>query len=599
MIQHCLKVAGEPVTINVVEHPDDLPGFREFVRKNLRCLAVDTETTGLEMYAPGFKVRLVQFGNTREAWVLPVELGGVFVEDALKAIKALGKLVFHNGVFDLQVIDKHFGLAMEELWPRTTDTQILAKLIDPRAPEKGGIGNSLEDVTRHYVDPVIADNVKTLMARLAKLYKTTKAKIFEKIDLFHPEYNIYAGMDVILAARLLSIQLSKVPDSARSLISYEHKVSEVCSYMSRQGFLLDVDYAEELSERLLGEEEHWSEIALQYGVENVNSGDQVAAGLIEAGVKLTARTDSGKYKVDKAVLGPLVESGNQLALAVQEAKKAGKWRSTWVDKFLATRDENDRCHASINTLQARTGRMSITGIPAQTLPASDSMIRRCFVADPGHLIASIDYKAQELRVLAALSQDPTMMRAFVNGDDLHLITAQAAFGDHICKDDPERKYGKVGNFSKVFGGGAGTIAEQLGIPVQVAKEIVQGFDRAYPRIAVYSNKLQSLARRQGYVVTGSGRVLPVDKDRPYSALNYMVQSTARDVTCRALIRLHEAGFTPYMRLVIHDEFLLSVPADKAEWGALEVARIAKEVMNNVVIDTDADVYGTSWGDGYT
>lgn len=603
------RVQGEEVTIYRVETEDDLGPFRDFVRANLRALACDSETTSLFMYAPGFRTRLVQFGTPNEAWVVPVEHGGRFKEEARRALLDVKRLVFHNGMFDLQVFDRDFGLRLEDMWPKVLDTQILAKLIDPRAKEKGGIGNKLEELIEHYIDPEIAENVKGLMTVLAKKYKTTKAKVFEKIDLDDPEYNLYAGMDVIAAARLSKILHRQIPASAKkpvefdgysfkNLAEFEHKVAEICSYMERTGFLLDVEYSEGLSKRLLDEEQHWREVAAKFGVENVNSIDQVAEGLQRSGVKLTERTASGKFKVDKNILDDLIKQGNELAKAVKEAKKAGKWRTTWVDTFLETRDENDRCHPNINTLQARTGRMSITGIPAQTLPSGDWMIRRCFVADPGMVMASVDYMAQELRVLAALSKDKVMIKAFKENADLHLLTARAAFGDHITKDDPERKYAKTVNFGRVYGGGARTVATQTGLDLETAKKVVDGFDRAYPGVTRYSRKLQEMAKDWGCVITATGRRLPVDPSRAYSALNYMVQSTSRDVTCRGLIRLHGAGFTPYLRLPIHDEVLAVVPEKKAKWGAERIGQLMAEQMGPVWIGTEPEVGGRSWGSLY-
>lgn len=592
------EVAGEPVTINTIEHEDDLPAFRDFVRANLGRLVVDTEATGVNMYEPGFRLRTVQFGHDREAWVLPVELGGRFAEDATKALRGIKRLVIHNAAFDVLVIERAFGIPAEDLWPKVTDSMLMAKLIDPRPSEKGGMGASLEDLTRALISGEIADNVKQLMAKLAKEHKTTKAKIWSTIDVFHPEFQLYAGMDCVLVARILPKLEAWMYESGRKLLDYEHKLAEVCSYYQRTGFLLDVEYTEKLSERLGKEQEYWSEQAAKYGVDNVNSTDQVAEGLIAMGVKLNGRTPSGKYKVDKKVLDELIKKQNPLAIAVKEAKKAGKWKATWVDTFLATRDENDRCHASINTLQARTGRMSITGIPAQTLPSGDWMVRRCFIADPGQVMCSVDYMAQELRVLAALSGDKRMIEAFRNNEDLHLITARAAFGDHITKDDPERKYAKVVNFGRVYGGGASTVAEQTGLNIKAAKQVVDGFDSAYPGVTKYSRHLQQVAMRQGYVETPFGRRLPVDKDRPYSALNYMVQSTSRDVTGRGIIMLHKAGFTPYMRLPIHDETLSSIPEKKAEWGAQEIARHMAMDMGPVWIGTEPEVGGRSWGSLY-
>jgi DNA polymerase I len=596
------RVSGENVKIYRVETEEDLEPFREFVRRNLKVLACDSEATGLNIYARGFRLRLVQFGTPYEAWVIPVEYGGMFVQVVIQTLRAVKKLIFQNGMYDLQVFNKCLGVTLEELWPKVMDTKLYAMLIDPRAPEKGGIGTSLEDLTRFYIDAEVADTVKGSMSVLAKKYKTTKTKIWEKVDINDPWYNLYAGMDGILAARLASKLPRLVPQSARPLVSFEHQIAEICSYYERTGFLLDEDYSLELAARLLETEEYNRELALGFGCENVGSTEQVADVLLSLGVKLKDRTPTGKLKVDKKVIEKIQNSGTekqiQFITAVADAKKARKWRTTWVEGFLNNMDENGRCHASINTLQARTGRMSITGIPAQTLPSGDWIIRRCFIADPGESIVSVDYQAQELRVLAALSGDVTMIRAFREGLDLHLLTAQAAWGNHITKESVERKYAKVVNFGRVYGGGAKTVSEQTGLPFMQAKRVVEAFDKRYPGVRTYSDVLMRQADSQGYVVTPTGRVLPVDEGRGYSALNYMVQSSSRDVTCRGLVRLHKAGFTPYMRLPIHDEIVGSLPEGVADLGAKRMAKLMSEDMGDVFIDTDADVYGMSWGHGY-
>lgn len=593
-----LHVQGDKVRVSRVESYEDLELFKEFVRKNLKVLAFDTETTGLDIYSRGYRLRLVQFGNKNEAWVLPVELGGVYVTVAIQTLLAVEKIVGKNLAFDFKVVDRCLGIPMEKLWPKALDVEIQAKLIDPRAPEKGGIGVSLEDLVRHYLDPGLAEDVKGLMTKLAKEHKTTKAKIFEKIPLDHPEYNLYAGMDTIFPARLEGIQAKLIPASAAQLMHFEHEIAEVCTYMDRKGFLLDLEYTQGLSLELHEEEEKYTEIAAQFGCENVNSTDQVADVLLFRGVVLKDRTPTGKLQVSKTILDKLVKENDPFAIAVQRAKKARKWRTTWVDGFLNNMDSEGRCHASINTLQARTGRMSITGIPAQTLPASDYTIRKCFVAEPGHSIVSADYKGQELRVLAALSGDKTMIDAFLHDLNLHLMTAQAAFGDHVLKDTKEYKAGKITNFARVFGGGAKVVAEQTGLTFMQAKRVVEAFDKRYPGVTRYADELSQLAQRDGYITTYFGRRLPVDPERAYSALNYMVQSSSRDITCRGILRAYRAGYGAYMRLPIHDELLLSMPTEKAEWGARQVADLMSETLGPVFIDTDAEVGRRSWGSLY-
>jgi DNA polymerase-1 len=377
-------------------------------------------------------------------------------------------------------------------------------------------------------------------------------------------------------------------------VPYEHRLGEICSIMERTGFLLDLNYTKELSATLRYDESRFNEIALHHGCENVNSTEQVADVLEAMGVVIKGRTAlAGKRQVNDDLLSKIAEQDGDLGVfaeAVIEAKKAKKWRSTWVDTFLKTADAGNRCHPSINPLRARTARMSITGIPAQTLPASDSTIRRCFVADRGQLIASVDYQAQELRVLAALSKDQTMIQAFKDDADLHQLTADAA--------GVERPIGKMANFLKVYEGGPAKLAQQAGITFPVAKRVLDAFAATYPGVGVLSAELQRKASADGFIVTPTGRRLPVDPTRAYSALNYTIQSTSRDVTGRALIRLHEAGFTPYLRLVIHDEILASLPERDAEGCAEAIGQIMEEHAGPVFIGTDPKVGKRSWGSLY-
>ena len=590
MAEHNATLAGKPVVIHAVESEDDLEGFREFIRGNLRLLACDSETTGLDIYSSEFKCRVVQFGNHEEAWVVPVERGGRYQADVIKALHGVQHLVFHNASFDLQVFDRCFGVRLEDMWKKVSDTRILAHLVDPRGREEGGSGHGLEDLTRYYLDEQVADEIKGSMAVMAREHKVTKAVIWKVIDYNHPQYQLYAGMDTILAANLYRRLKPLVPADAQQLIRYEHRIAEVCSLMERTGFLLDREYTVDLSERLHDEELAYEKQAQILGCENIYSTEQVADVLEARGVTIPDRTPTGKRKVDKKLLGDLCGSGDEFAIAVQRAKRARKWRTTWVDGFLAGADSDDRCHASINALRARTARMSITGIPAQTLPAGDSMIRRCFLADDGQLIASVDYQTQELRVLAGLAGDRTMQQAFRTNADLHQITADTSGVD--------RKIGKMVNFAYVYGSGPRNIAEQGGISVDTAKKVIAGFESAYPKVKELSDKLQKFARRNGYITTPFGRKLPVDRERPYSALNYMVQSSSRDVTCHGLLRLHEAGFTPYLRLPIHDEMLASLPAEKAEWGAQRIGELMATTFQGVYIGTDPEVGGRSWGSLY-
>lgn len=583
-----VPVAGREAIIEVPEPGTDYLEFSQWLSVHAgEPVAVDTETTGLDIFSDSFRCRTVQVGIGLEAWVIQIEdLPPEQVREYLEYVFRDREMYFQNASYDILVLEKCFGYTVD--WDKVTDTKILAHLVDSRSRKEGGTGHSLQDLTREYIDEEVAEKIKGSMTEMAKDIGVRKDELFASIDRWNDKYLTYAGMDVVLTYALRNILIDLVPESSRRLIRYEHEVARVCTGMERNGFLLDKDYALGLKQRLEQEQELWESVAYAYyGVESVNSTAEVAEALIEDGVKLTETTASGAWKVSKDILEPLAEQGNLLAHAVTEAKKAKKWRTSWVEKFLDQADATGYCHANIQPLAARTARMSITGIPAQTLPSSDWTIRRCFIAEPGFKIASCDYQAQELRVLAALSGDENMNRAFAEGADLHQITADAS--------GVERSVGKTVNFAYVYGSGPGNIAKTCGISVQKAREVIKGFERSYPRVKELSDRLQYEASRNGCITTPTGRVLRVDPERPYAALNYMIQSTSRDITCRGLIRMYEAGLLEYMRLPIHDEIVLSVPKPAVAEKAAELMALD---FKHVHIGTDSDIYGPSWGSGY-
>lgn len=578
--------------------PEDEMEFSEFFEwlydQKGNTLAVDTETTGLDIFSEEFKVRTIQVGYGPEAWVMPVEELGIKRQDVVWMLED-NPLVFHNAAYDLLAIRRFFGIELD--WDRVTDTKILAHLNDPRPRREGGVGHSLQDLTAAYISPEIAEDVKGSMGRMCKEAGLKKAELFAGIDVWNETYLRYAGMDVILThlihkrlTKELDALAEREPGFRKDIIRYEHQVAEACATMEWNGFKVDVEYTKNLAESLKQEAEHWESKALEeYGVESVNSSAQVAEAVLEAGYRLNELTDTGAYKMDKAVLADLTAQGCSLAEYVEKAKGARKKAKSWVSKFMDV-DEQEKIHASINPLAARTARMSITGIPAQTLPSNDWQIRRCFIPEDGNIIASCDYQAQELRVLAALSGDKNMQNAFAHDADLHQMTADAS--------GVARKVGKTVNFAYVYGSGAGNIAHTCDITVDKAREVIKGFENTYPGVAAYSEKLKQEAKTYGRVVTPRGRVLPVDKEKPYKALNYMIQSTSRDITASAILRLWHAGMLDSIRLPIHDEVLVELPEATAEEDAEKVADLMACDFAGVHIGSDHDVLGKSWGGGY-
>ncbi|MFB7114087.1 DNA polymerase [Streptomyces sp. NPDC056291] len=605
-------IAGEETMTRVPETAADLDEFRRWVERKARAgemIGADTETTGLATFSPTYRLRTVQFGDNRDAWVICVELGPVFAEAARWALLTLHRLVFHNATFDLLVLDRHLGVPIAALAPKVTDSKIIAHLFDSRPKHEGGYGLRLKELCARDVDPSAPDTQEDLTAVFRSIGET-KATGWGKIDINHPTYLLYAGLDAILVSRWLPIGVERLRKVGirQALVDFEHRVMYVCALMERRGMLVDQEYVRGLVDRLQEDAELHAGKARKYGVTSVNAPKQVATALVGMGETLTERTDSGNLKVDKEILQSLADVDrnwerigaripNPLADAVLRSKRAGKWAKSYGVAMRDGLDVEGRIHPKISSLAARTARMSISAPPLQQLPSGDWTIRRAMLADVGHRIFSVDYSAVEMRVLAALADERTMKRAIAEGRDLHDFTAELIWGPEFTK--AHRKIGKGVGFGKVYGGGATTLSRQTGAPLNEVKAAVAAYDRVYPGIKRYSNRVQREARADGFVViTPTGRRVPLDRDRVYAATNYAVQSTARDVLCQALLNMHDKGLTEYLLLPIHDECLGSAPADIADDVAREVGETMKMDFFGVPLDTDPEVGGRSWGSLY-
>ena len=274
---------------------------------------------------------------------------------------------------------------------------------------------------------------------------------------------------------------------------------------------------------------------------------------------------------------------------------------------------------------------------------SPDAIRRCFIADPGKLIISADFDQIELRIAAGLSREPKMIAAAKAGESLHKLAAVILFGPDYTPD--QYRYTKNVNFGWLFGGGAYTLAEQAGIPYDQAKWIITKYEHDFAALSGYRKRMQEQLirgalsaneytalrnlrsqmfsyradtksgakaikgikkeigkltyRRIGWVTTPYGRRLPVDVDKAYRVVNYVVQSTARDVMAEALLRvMDDPELEPTALLPIHDEILGQAPIDKAERIAERYGEVMSTEFMGVPLTATGKVYGRSWGHGY-
>jgi DNA polymerase-1 len=603
-------LAGDETTIHALETDDDARRAREWLTATQpRSLGLDTETTGLDTFSRGHRLRTVQYGTADVAWVVPFERGPAFEDLARTVVTKCPELVIHNAAYDLLVLDRHGVAPLEQVAPRVRDTKILAHLCDSRQDFEGGVGISLKPLSAWYVDPSAPDTQAGLTA-VFRSHGLTKATGWAGIPYQDETYQRYAGLDALLAYRLrphLERELERhgIPST---LVEFEHRLMTICAAMERRGMLLDVPYTEALVDRLEEERARFADRAARYGVENVNSDRQVVDALLGMGESWEERTDGGAPSVAKEVLLPMadlngkwerleVRTPNPLADAVLRAKRSSKWRKSYALAMLDNRDIHDRIHPKINTLGAKTGRASVSDPPLQQLPSKGWEIRRSVIAEPGMAYFSVDQSSVELVVLAALSQEPRMCQAIRDGRNLHDHTATLMFGEAFTQY--QRGLAKIAGLGTSYQGGAKTLAKQTGLEVEVMRDTLTRYARAYPGIKRWARGLQSHALRNGCEIrTPSGRRLVLDRDKLYKAVAYMCQSTARDTMGQALIDLEAKGLTQYLNLWVHDEVLGTAPVGDVEAIAKEVAGIVRMDLFGVPIGTDAEVYGRTWAGGY-
>ena len=591
-------VAGQARPVTVVGRDFDPSQLLRDVMDTAGPLAVDVEATGLEMFAKDYHLRMIQFATTERAWVVLWEEADYELQAVVRRILAERPLLlFHNASYDILAMARFGIVDIDDAWGRTADTRILSHLLDPRSREDGAVGHRLVDLVVRYVGDHDAERYETDLFNEFRAMKVKRNEGYAAIDLHSEVYHRYGAADVLQTAWLYEAlsPLVEAQSWSRQLCEFEHDVARLCCVIQAKGLLVDEVYANKLIDDLDKLALEGVAEAKSFGVENINSTSQVSEALLALGATLTHRTPSGLLQVNKDVLESVAKFGDtapaMLAKAVMQSKNAAKFKKAYVQASLDARDECGRVHPSINALQARTARMSVSGPPLQQLPSRDWLIRRMFVPSEGCLIGAADYSQIELRMVGALAQDQEIMTAVRTGIDLHDRTADLV--------GLPRRVAKQTNFLVVYGGGAGKLSLSAGIPEREASDAIKGWWRTYRGVRKYrDDMIRKTDQGRKPVVTATGRRLPLDRNRVYAGLNYVVQSSSRDVLASALLELEKAGLRDYLLLPIHDEVLFEAPADDAANVAKAIGEAMTMTLMGMPFEAEGEVYGTSWGAGY-
>jgi DNA polymerase-1 len=587
--------AFEGVMLNRVDSVEDAAEFLRWLGERRPILAIDTETTGLEWWTPGF-ARLVQFGDGMTGWTVSIRNWRGVAETALKSYS--GPVVMHNAAFDMHTLENE-GLPAPS-WHNLHDTMILHHIQDPAR------SHALKSASVKQWGWEAGAGAKLLSAGMSK-HNWTWATVPEE---FAP-YGLYAAMDTILTARLFGLTYPDV--CARGMqTAYEREMAAlaVMHRCETRGMLVDPTYTLVLRDEWQVEISGLRVELKELGIENPGSQRQVVKALEDGGWDPEEYTPTGMAKLDKIALAEICRElgiNADIAAKVQRYRRLVKWSSAYLDAFLGKRaDDSWHVHPSIRTLGARTGRMSITGPPLQTLPKGPQ-IRHCILPEPGCSMFAVDYDAQELRLFASFAQEQGLIDAFAEGKDLHSHTASLVYGtpyEDIGKDHPLRQIAKNTRFAQLYGAGPDKIAQTAGVAVHLVEEFIEMSDRVFPGIPRFMQEMDTTARVRlaqggvGYVTSHGGRYLPADPDKLYSLVNYLIQGSASDILKTKIIELDMAGYGDWIMCPVHDELLFSIP-DGSEDEMPKIKAIMED-HTSFTVPLTCSVTGplSSWGDAY-
>lgn len=552
------------------EQPWGYDDLLEWLNSN-EHVAVDTETSGLEWNAT---TRLVQFGNSTEGHAVNVEVygGPEMVKRLIEEYE--GTFVFHNASFDIHALER-IGIDPDKIWPRCYDTYIMAHILDP-----GGIHGLKPLCKMLFNEDDDAEQQALRKAMRTNKWTWATVPISEIVD--------YGIKDAVLTHKLFTRLSNKFDPHLMPVLEREMEVAEILYRVESHGLRLNRDHAENLRKQWTADIAADLLWFTEQGIDNPNSNRQIAAALTAQGWEAVERTPSGEAKLDKSVLKRLADK-YPIAERLLSYKRRVKWLASYVDNALEQADTDGYVHARYNSLGARTGRMSCSNPPLQQLPTGGGgEVRSLFDASPGNVIASVDYSAIELRLAGALSGEHRIVSAYAGGVDIYQQVADSI--------GSTRTAAKVIVLASLYGAGGETIAKNLGIEVAQATELVEAFWHSYPDLSRWVISQTNKSRRHPPRSMWGRELSP---HAPYAAANAIIQGTAAEVLKDGLLRLSEAGLIQYVAAIVHDEVVLDVPADRAEELAEQVAAILADQRFSVPLVAEPEVYGPSWGDGYT
>ena len=575
------KIEEERINSNyeLVLNEKDLDKWIKKVNK-AETVAVDTETTGLNYMdaklvgislstEPG-EAAYIPFGHIKEEGIKQLSEKTVleklkpFLEDKKK------KIIGQNLKFDRNVLAQH-GV---KLGPIKNDTMLMSYILDASA-------------TRHNLDA------------LAKFYLNYKTTTFEEvagkgvkqITFDQVPLNLagnYASEDADITLRLyekLNPLLNKQTSLKKLAEDIEIPLIEVLSDMEQAGTLVNSKVLEaqskDLGKRLIKLEKEAYEIAgEEFNLGSTKQLREIFFAKLE--YPIIKKTPGGQPSTDENVLQQLAEDYD-LPKVLLEHRTLSKLKSTYTDKLpLQISENSSRVHTSFHQAITTTGRLSSSDPNLQNIPIRTEdgrRIRQAFEASKSNELISADYSQIELRIMAHLSEDKGLLKAFNNNEDIHSLTASEVFSvDQNAVTSDMRRNAKAINFGLIYGISAFGLGKQLGINRNLAAEYMAMYFTKYPGVKDYMESTKQSARDLGYIETLFGRRLYLRdinagngirrQAAERAAINAPVQGTAADIMKIAMINMHQglkkAKLEAKMTLQVHDELIIESPTDETK-----------------------------------
>lgn len=515
--------------------------------------------------------------------------------------------VGHNIKYDCVV------LAGENIYPSPMDDTMLLSF----ALNAGKLKHGLDILSEYYFGhkPISYKDV----------CGTGKSAIsFDKVEL--EKATEYAAEDADVTFRLWQTLKPKLAEERTATLyeSVERPLVAIIGAMECEGIKVSEETLRELSKDFYDRMDVLEQKAFEQAETyfNLASPQQVADILFEV-KKLPGgtKTKSGKWSTKADELEGLASEGHELPQTILDWRSLSKLRSTYTEALLEAINKNTgRVHTSFAMVGAQTGRLASTDPNLQNIPIrtpDGRKIREAFISEQGNVLIAADYSQIELRLLAHIAEIDSLRKAFIEGLDIHAMTASEMFGVPIEGMDPMiRRQAKAINFGIIYGISGFGLARQLGIARSEARDYISAYFEKFPGIKSYMDRMISSAQSQGYVQTVFGRKLhlrdinaknhTVRGFAERQAINAPIQGAAADIIKRAMIRLPEAlrkeNLKTAMLLQVHDELVFEAPEKESEKAMEVIKRVmekAPEPYSKLSVPLVVDIKAAkTWGQAH-